>query len=78
MSFSTLSDAESLDKVVYRIVYNAETRDTENGKIAAETAYLDIGNEVTYFYNHDFFRYYFVRDSLKKKDIMRHKSQVIM
>ena len=67
VSFSALSDAEKLYKVLYRIVYNAETRETENGKIAAETAYLDIGNEVTYFYNHDFFRYYFVRDSLKEK-----------
>ena len=67
LSFSALSDAEKLDEVLYRIVYNAETRKAENGKIAAETAYLDIGNEVTYFYNYDLFRYQFVRDSLRGK-----------
>ena len=67
VSFSALSDAEKLDTVLYRIVYNAETRETENGKIAAETAYLDIGNEVTYFYNHDFMMYNAVCDSLKER-----------
>ena len=67
VSFSALSDAEKLYKVLYRIVYNAETRETENGKIAAETAYLDIGNEVTYFYNHDFMMYNAVCDSLKER-----------
>ena len=50
MSFSALSYAEKLDKIVYRIVYNADVKDHKESKMYHETAYLDIGDTVSYFY----------------------------
>ena len=53
MSFSALSDAEKLDKVLYRIVYNADVKDHKESKMYHETGILEIGDSISYFYGLD-------------------------
>ena len=50
MSFSALSDAEKLDKVVYRIVYNADVKIHKESEICHETGILEIGDSISNFY----------------------------
>ena len=65
--FSIKLNAKVTDNLVYRIIYNSSAIEIQNGEISDEIAYLDIGNEVTYFYNHDFMMYNAVCDSLKER-----------
>ena len=53
MSFSALSDAEKLDKVVYRIVYNADVKIHKESEICHETGILEIGDSISNFYGLD-------------------------
>ena len=55
--FPCLSYSESLDTVVYRIVYNADVKDHKESIMYHETAHLDIGENVTYFYSLQFSNY---------------------
>ena len=57
MSFSALSDAEKLDTVVYRIIYNSDMKSHKESSMYHETAHLDIGENVTYFYSLQFSNY---------------------
>ena len=57
MSFSALSYAEKLDTVVYRIIYNSDMKSHKESIMYHETAHLDIGENVTYFYSLQFSNY---------------------
>ena len=64
VSFSALSDAEKLDKVVYRIIYNADVKYHKESNMYHETAYLDIGDTVSYFYGLQLKEYFNAMDSI--------------
>ena len=57
-------NAESLDKVVYRIVYNADVKYHKESNMYHETAYLDIGDNVSYFYGLQLKEYFNAMDSI--------------
>ena len=50
MSFSALSYAEKLDKIVYRIVYNADVKIHKESSMYHETGILEIGDSISNFY----------------------------
>ena len=55
--FPCLSYSESLDTVVYRIVYNSDVMRHKESGVFHETSHLDIGKNVTYFYSLQFSNY---------------------
>ena len=50
MSFSALSDAEKLDTVVYRIIYNSDVKIHKESSMFHETGILEIGDSISNFY----------------------------